>query len=64
MTFSKFCNDVFKYRADKTFNPDAEHYGNCTRHSCPCDLCMLEMALREYREYIFKNDTAVYGEEL
>jgi len=27
------------------------HLGDCTNDSCPCDLCVLETILVEYREY-------------
>jgi hypothetical protein len=65
MTFSQYCNDVFKYRADlvierRGFN--IYHYGDCTNQSCPCDLCMLERALKEYRKYT--NLKALQGVEV
>lgn len=27
------------------------HIGDCTKHSHPCDLCLLEYFLKEYKEY-------------
>jgi hypothetical protein len=34
------------------------HMGDCTRQSCPCNLCMLETWLREYREYYFNKEVS------
>ena len=37
------------------------HYGDCTNQSCPCDMCILESKLTDYREYVF--DTEKWLEE-
>lgn len=31
------------------------HYGDCNNNPCSCDLCKLEMFLKEYREYCREN---------
>ena len=32
------------------------HLGDCTNHSCLCELCVLETILQSYREYCFDKE--------
>jgi len=32
---------------------DGVHHGDCTLHSEPCIICLAEMLLTEYYEYVF-----------
>lgn len=36
--------------------PSARHYGDCTKHSSPCHICMLHAMMNEYYEYFFNED--------
>lgn len=40
------------------------HSGDCTQDSCPCELCMLEGFLEEYREYYLKEKIKMKEEKL
>ena len=35
------------------FAENMSHDGDCFAQPCTCDVCLLEMYLQEYREYIF-----------
>ena len=37
-------------------NGSTVHFGDCTGHSCPCDLCVLSRILDDYSEYIFDKE--------
>lgn len=39
---------------NEIFNGKVIHLGDCTQHPCPCELCILEGLLEDYREYYFK----------
>lgn len=42
---SRFIEDLSKFN---------EHYGDCTKKSEPCSLCVLEGLLSDYHDYFFK----------
>ena len=43
---------------EEVLKPNEFHLGDCTKSSCPCNLCVLESILVEYREYYFKKETS------
>lgn len=39
-----------------TTEPTSSHYGDCTKQNITCQLCLLEMLLKDYYKYYFHEE--------
>jgi hypothetical protein len=55
-SWKEFYIKFLKQYPDLLIN-DGIHHGDCTKVSCPCDLCVLETLLKEFYQYTFDEKT-------